>query len=65
MQGVLDAVGVEPPRPIAELAQITQGLDDGLTMLQTLDPEGVRADLLIDAMGLLLEAVTALDRSRR
>ncbi len=56
IQGVLDAVGVEPPRPISEMAQIIQSLDDGLTMLCLLDPEGVRPDLYFDTMGLLLEA---------
>jgi AcrR family transcriptional regulator len=65
VRAVLDAAGVRPPRPIGEMAQIIQALDDGIAMMQMIDPDGVRDDLLVDTLGLLLESVTALDRERR
>lgn len=65
VQGVLDAEGVEPPRAVAEIAQVIQGLDDGLAMMQMIDPRGVRDDLFLDILGLLVEATAALDRERQ
>ena len=63
--GVLDAEGIDPPRAILEIAQVIQGLDDGLAVMQMLDPDGVRAELFLDALGQLLESFRALDRERR
>lgn len=64
VRGVLDAAGVTPPRPLTDMAQVIQGLDDGLAIMRMLDPEGVRADLLLDTLGLLLESLAARDRAR-
>lgn len=65
IRGVLDAQGVEPPLPVEQVAQIIQALDDGMAMLHLVDPDGVRAELFFDTLGLLLDAATALDRERR
>ena len=65
VHGILDAQGVEPPRPITDLAQIIQGLDDGLAMMKMIDPHGIRDDLFLDTLGLLLESAAAIDRDRR
>jgi AcrR family transcriptional regulator len=61
---VLDAAGIAPPRPVRELATVIQGLDEGLTVLSLLDPDGIRDDLFLDTLGLLLESAAALDRER-
>jgi AcrR family transcriptional regulator len=61
---VLEAEGVGPPRPISEIAQVVQGLDEGLAVLRMVDPDGIRADLFLDTLGLLVESAVALDRLR-
>lgn len=63
--GALEAEGIEPPRPVPEIAQVIQSLDDGVAVMQVLDPEGIRPDLFLDALGLLLESAAARDRERR
>jgi AcrR family transcriptional regulator len=62
---VLEAEGIEPPRPVPEIAQVIQGLDDGVAVMQVLDPEGTRPELFLDALALLLESAAARDRERR
>jgi AcrR family transcriptional regulator len=65
VEAVLEAAGIDPPRPVDELARIIQGLDEGLTSLRLLDPDGIRRDLFLDTLGLLLESAAALDRERK
>jgi AcrR family transcriptional regulator len=62
---VLASAHIEPPRPIERLATIVQALDDGLGIYRVLDPDLAPDDTLIDALGLLVEAIGALDAQRR
>jgi AcrR family transcriptional regulator len=62
---VLDAAGIDPPRPVRELATVIQGLDEGLTVLGLLDEDGIPPNLFLDTLGLLLESAAALDRERK
>ena len=60
VRAILDEAGIDPPRPVGELATVIQGLDEGLTMLRLLDRDGIRRDLFLDTLGLLLEAAAAV-----
>ena len=56
VQAVLDSAGIEPPRPVEDIAVVVQALDEGLTVMRMVDPDRVPRDLFLNALGLLLEA---------
>jgi AcrR family transcriptional regulator len=59
---ILERAGIEPLRPLRDLAAVVYGLDEGLSMLGLLDPEATPRNLYLDTLGLLLESAAALDR---
>lgn len=58
------AVGVHAPAPTALLAVIVQVLDEGIPLMEELDPTAVPPGTFQDALGLLFEASTALASAR-
>ena len=60
VRAILAEAGIPPPRPVADIAAVVQGLDEGLSLLHLLDPERVRPGLFLDTLGMLLESAAAL-----
>ena len=60
VRAILQEAGIDPPRPVEDIAAVVQGLDEGLTVLRLLDPDRIRPDLFLDTLALLLEAAAAL-----
>ena len=58
-----EAVGVEPPAPIDDLALIVQVLDTFVPLQRAVDPESVPEGFLFDAFGLLFRASVALSQA--
>lgn len=59
-----DAVGVEPPAPIVQIAVIVQALDMMMPQLRAIDPKGVPESALFDALSLLFAAGVSLSEAR-
>lgn len=59
-----DAVGLETPEPLTDMAMIMQILDEGAPRQRFTDPDQVRKDFFFDAVLMLFEAGVALARER-